>query len=274
MTDPVVLHVHIPKCAGTTVERFFKAAFGKGYWHAQKRSRKVPIDLFSAKYDPAPKAPLNEIKAVGWHFVGQSMADMFPDRKILRTIILRDPAAMNISRYNFRMVRYQADGQKPYSFGLNLKSFPPDTSAHFILERWLELPYHKLLTMSAAEKMDAIDDALARFDYVCDIKQTDEMIAWLGQQFGTSTAFDARNTFEQRKEKSGVAWTPVKLGDLSDDDRQELHRRTRMDEYVWRKWGLGEADTPRPTDVMSFASAQPARAYYEWQRHRQRGPKN
>ena len=142
MMDTLLIHIHVPKCAGTTLEQHFASELGvTGFWKTRKRTRKFPLELFSYKYDPTLPGPAEKVRAISGHFAGHSLAKLFPERRIVRSLILREPQSLMLSWYNFRIMRYMRKGQKPYSFSLFLRSMRMNPVAHFILERWVELPW-------------------------------------------------------------------------------------------------------------------------------------
>ena len=141
MSEPLLIHIHVPKCAGTTVENHLHAELGEnGFWAPGKRTRKFPLGWFGRKYNATPRAAVKDIRAISGHFVGRSVEDMFPDRRIVRSIILREPEALLLSYYNYRMMRYMTRGQNAYGFSLFLRATRQNFITHFLLERWLELP--------------------------------------------------------------------------------------------------------------------------------------
>jgi hypothetical protein len=98
MREPLLIHIHVPKCAGTTVEKHLHNELGgQGFWAPRKRTRNFPLGWFRPKYNSARGAPLDQIKAVSGHFIGRSVEDLFEDRRVIRSIILRDPESLMLS---------------------------------------------------------------------------------------------------------------------------------------------------------------------------------
>ncbi|MFT3730786.1 MAG: hypothetical protein QM780_05060 [Hyphomicrobium sp.] len=239
MSEPLLIHVHVPKCAGTTVERHLRSELGRnGTWFAPKRTRKFPLGWFGRKYDATPKASLDEIKALSGHFIGQSIEGLFKDRCIVRSIILREPESLMLSYYNYRMMRYIGLGQRPYGFSLFLRATRENFISHFLLERWLELPWVDLVRLTDAQKAERLNAAMASMHHIAPIAETDALVEKISEEIGIGPAAERRNTTEDRLSKTG--WTMVRLGDLSDEDRGELRSRTQLDRYLWRRWVLKE----------------------------------
>ena len=265
MMDTLLIHIHVPKCAGTTLEKHFESELGvTGFWKTRKRTRKFPLELFSYKYDPTLPAPAEQVRAISGHFAGHSLAKLFPERRIVRSLILREPQSLMLSWYNFRIMRNMLKGQKPYSFSLFLRSMRMNPVAHFILERWVELPWIQMSRMSDDVKAALLDKTLEQLDYVVDISETDSLISSLTPQIGIAEYAPRRNTAEQNQKKSG--WKVIGLEDLSGQDRLLLRSRTSLDRYLWRRWALKENivfDHSKPT---GFLFSELVRPSYQIQR--------
>ncbi|HML29335.1 MAG TPA: hypothetical protein PKE16_10940, partial [Hyphomicrobium sp.] len=177
MREPVLIHIHVPKCAGTTVEQHLTKELGQSRtWLAPKRTRQFPLGWFRRKYDQAPPAPLDQIKAVSGHFIGRSIEGNFKNRRIVRSIILREPESLMLSYYNYRMMRYITRGQRPYGFSLFLRATRQNFVTHFMLERWLELPWVELVRLSDEQKIERLDEAMSSIHHIAAIGEADTLI--------------------------------------------------------------------------------------------------
>ena len=205
-----------------------------------------------------------QVRAISGHFDGHSLANLLPERRIVRSLILREPQSLMLSWYNFRIMRYMLKGQKPYSFSLFLRSMRMNPVAHFILERWVELPWIQMSRMSDDVKAALLDKTLEQLDYVVDISETDSLISSLTPQIGIAEYAPRRNTAEQNQKKS--VWKVICLEDLSWQDRLLLRSRTSLDRYLWRRWALKENivfDHSKPT---GFLFSELVRPSYQIQR--------
>jgi hypothetical protein len=235
MLAPLLIHIHVPKCAGTTIEKHLQDQLGKSaMWIAPKRTRQFPLGLFTYKYCPTLPQQPEEIKAVSGHYIGRSVENLFPQRRIIRSIILREPESMMLSYYNYRMMRYMLGGQNPYSFSLFMRATRMNPVAHYLLERWLEMPWVRLMQLSDQRKVALLEEALASIDFVADISETDALAAKISAEIGVSHCVSQRNTAEEKQTKTG--WKIVSLGDLSASERAVLKSRTALDRYVWSRW--------------------------------------
>jgi hypothetical protein len=268
MAEPVHIVVHVPKCAGTSIETHLHRYLGDGFWSAPKRSRRIPLEVLGRKYQASPPAPPSSIRAVSGHFIGASVEKLFPDRPIHRWILLRDPKHLVLSWYNYRMMRYQAAGKSPYAFAIHLHSMPADPVAHFLLERWFELPWWQMARLQPREKTAMLDKMLGGFDRVGDIRDCDALIAQISRSLGIPETAERRNTSAAWQQR--VTWEPVRYEDLSRADRLALEERTRLDDYLWRRWALRETASVSPSEIAPFLRTQLRRPFYEIRRKTQR----
>lgn len=265
MADPLLVHVHVPKCAGTTVENHLKSQLGtEGMWAPPKRSRRFPLGWFSYKYDPALLVPTKQVRAISGHFIGQSIEKMFPGRRIIRSVILREPESLMLSYYNFRMMRYLRDGQHSYSFSLFMRSMRLNPAAHFLLERWAELPWIELARLSEEKKAVLLDEMLGSFDFVADIASTNALLASLSTEIGIATTATPQNTAEENQKKIG--WKLLRRNDLTQGDRRLIESRTSLDRYLWRRWAQKENIAFNPDNTKSFVVGEFGRTGYQVQR--------
>jgi hypothetical protein len=269
MAAKLHLIMHVPKCAGTSVEQHLHSHLGpKRFWITRKRSRSMPLSVLSRKYH-APSVPIENIAAVSGHFLGRSIEQMFPDRQIVRSAILREPQRQVLSLYNYRMMRYLKSGLKPYPFHYHLRSLPTNPVAHFILERWSELSWPQLAAMSSKRKVAELDRALATFDRVVDISEANDLIAWLSRDLGVPEQSSEHNT--SREWEAVTGWQPLRLEDLSRADRAEMDERLQIDRYLWRRWARAEDVAWSGSSEGSFLLSELARPHYQVLRRLRRG---
>jgi hypothetical protein len=270
----LIVTLHVPKCAGSTVEAHLAHHLGPaGFWSAPKRSRRIPLELMGRKYSADPPQPVSRVRAVSGHFIGRSVEALFPGRAVHRSVLLRDPAALILSWYNFRVMRYRSEGLGGYPFALHLAALPPDPVAHFLLERWCELPWWQLAAMPAAGKVARLDAMLAGFDRVGNIADCDALIADLSARLKIPAEAARENTAEgwrRQVRDARMPVAPVTLSALTERDRADLDRRTRLDCYLWRRWALGEEVEIDPATVAPFLRCELRRPLAEVRRRQLR----
>ena len=262
MTGRIFCVLHVPKCAGSTIEAHLRKQLGgEAFWCPPKRTRKLPLEFLGRKYASGLPGPATAIRAVSGHFIGRSIEKYFSGRQISRTLLLRRPVDLVLSWYNFRMMRYIAAGLAPYPLGLHLRSAPQDPVANFLLERWLELPLWTIAAMSVERKAKLLDDALGAFEFVGDIRECDDLVAMISSELGIETNAEAANTSESWRKR--VDWKPLRFESLTDSCVEMIRASTQLDEYLWRRWALKERVTFRPTPSRSSPMHEWRRPYYE-----------
>ncbi|WP_245280076.1 hypothetical protein [Hyphomicrobium sp. 99] len=171
---------------------------------------------------------------------------------------------MMLSYYNFRMMRYLLEGQHTYSFSLFLRATRMNPTAHFLLERWLEMPWIRLVQLSDQRKAELLDEVLTSIDYVADISETDAFIEKISAEISISPAAQRENTAEEKQAMTG--WKIIRLGDLSASDRALLKSRTALDHYVWNRWVRKEKRLFDGRAQSSFALSEFVRPRYQAER--------
>lgn len=267
---PLLIHIHVPKCAGTTIEQHLKDHLGpQAFWMPVKRTASVPLELFARKYRLPATLDDGRIAAISGHYAGHSLQHRFAGRSVYRSMLLRDPEGLMLSWYNFRMARYLAAGQRPYSFAMHMRALPADPVAHFLLDRWLELPYARIATMRHEEKCRRLEEVMSGMDFVGDLADCNRLTAWMGERLSIPAQAIAANTFEQRNRVGG--WKKVTREDLDPAVLAELRARTRIDHWIWQRWGLGHKDLPAPERSYGFIGLELRRAATDLIRMRVRG---
>lgn len=267
---PLLIHIHVPKCAGTTIEQHMMDQLGpQAFWRPAKRSASLPLELFGRKYRRPAALDGEHIAAISGHYVGRSIERGFAGRRIYRSMLLRDPEGLMMSWYNFRMARYLAAGQRTYTFATHMRALPADPVAHFLLDRWLELPYAKIAAMRHDEKCLRLQDALSGMDFIGDISDCDRLTSWFGDRIGISAHAAPANTFEQCNRK--VGWRKVTREDLKPEILAELHERTQLDRWLWQRWAMGQHRLAAPVQSYGYIRSEMRRGATEVMRKLARG---
>jgi hypothetical protein len=270
----VFVVLHVPKCAGRTVERHMEAHLpDQECWITRKRRFWLPY-LTPRRYLLPESSKLAHLRFVSGHYVGRSLEGLLPARPIKRAVLIREPLSFMLSYYNFRMMRYIREGWRPYSFEVHLRSLPCDPICHFLLSRWLELPWLQLLAMSPERKYELLNETLSRFWYVADYSYCDRLVELLSEDLGVPAKAERQNTRESWENR--VAWTP--LNEVPPQMRREIEERTRLDRALWETWGEAQlgAGRVRPAPLkqnarLTFALSEARRPAFEVARRTQRG---
>ncbi len=174
------------------------------------------------------------------------------------------------------MMRYIAQGWRPYSFEVHLKSLPSDPICHFILASWCEISWTRLLAMCPKKKYDTINRELKNFWYVGDYTNCNELVSLISSELDVPPIAKRANT--QKLWMEQVSWQPLTIDDLQPRTRRELTKRTRLDKAVWTSWAGARLNAAEVQPVefeaamrSEFPALEAKRIYYSAVRRYQRG---
>lgn len=199
--------LHIPKCAGRTVQHFLVANFGnkstdlrngqRSGIHSAERilfpaRRKAPYRYFGKRYADTDPAARDSADFVFGFYLSKSLKAEFPGRNVKQAVLVRDPVSHFYSHYNFRMAKYAAQGMAPFSFDLWYKSRRPNPISKYLFS-YLEVPYRTHLLLSDQDKLELLLDGLSDFWHVGVHDEVDKLIERLAQEQGVSPRFEKRN---------------------------------------------------------------------------------
>lgn len=230
---PLHIVFHIPRCAGQTVHHHLSSHVPpERYLRVRKRRGPGRIFLTLYRIDDMPDPQTLDV--IGGHWVGRSIERSFDDRRIVRSILLRDPVSQFLSHYNYRMMRYLSQGLRPYSIDTAYRARRRNFITNFILRTFAEMPWPRLATMSTAEKYAEANTFLSDFDFVGDHTRCDELIGFLASDLGTPAEAELRNTSQQWRER--VDWTLLGVSDLSPGLLDRIKQDNMLDQKLWETW--------------------------------------
>ncbi|MGA8548664.1 MAG: hypothetical protein WB678_00360, partial [Stellaceae bacterium] len=240
---PVYFLLHIPKTAGQTIQVHLAEHCGPGiFWQSRRKLRPA------RRAEPGDLPDLARARVISGHHIGRSMEALFAGREIRRIVLLRDPLELQISFYNWQMMDNLAKGLGTCGFALHQRAFPRDFIAHFLLSRWLEIPWPALLAMKDAKKHDMLNRMLAGFWFVGGHADCDRLIEALGRGLGIPPAAPRRNSSAELQGRTG--WRLLSADVLPAAARRAFRAHNRLDEALWQDWrGAGfetAAVRPRP----------------------------
>jgi hypothetical protein len=259
--DSLFIAVHVPKCAGRTLERHvLRHLPGNECWVTTKRFVRTP-HIVGRHYQLRDPRQLQATRVISGHHAAQSMERLFPDRDIMHSVLIREPVSFHLSYYNFRMMRYIERGWRPHSFELHLKSQPHDPITHFL---------------SPQKKYNLVNRALSKFWFVADLSKCDELIALMSRDLAIPETAERCNTSELWTARTH--WQPLTRDDIAPKTLEALTKRTRIDKAVWHSWRNAGVRTaavrPIPLEGMTglrFPVDEAARPAFSAVRRYQRG---
>ena len=272
---PVHFVFHMSKCAGCTIHWHLDTYAPKeSYYRLNKR--KGFSRLFLPRYHLSGLPKPRDLKAVGGHFLGRSIEYLFAGRPIKRSILLRDPLSQFISHYNFRMMRYLSQGLGTYSPDIAYQARQRNFVTHFILRNFLEIPWPRLLTLSAVEKYAAVNQFLTSFWFVGDYTRCNDLVAALAPELGLPSTAKRKNTSAEWQRR--VRWNPLRVDELPNRMIEQIKRENMLDQLLWETWSdvdqaciSTRAETIHEQPLTEFVARQALRLVFQVKRRVHRG---
>jgi hypothetical protein len=272
---PVHFVFHLSKCAGCTIHWHLATHLRKGSYYRPNK-RKGFSRLFLPRYELTGMPEPQHLKAVGGHFLGRSIEHLFAGRPIKRSILLRDPVSHFVSHYNFRMMRYLSQGLGTYSPEIAYRARQPNFLTHFILRNFLEIPWPRILSLSAVEKYAAVNRFLSSFWFVGDYMRCNDLVAALAPELGVPATAKAQNTCA--KWQGRVRWNLLRVDDLPRQTIEQIRRENMLDQLLWETWNdVGQAcistrvETIHEQPLTEFVARQALRLVFQVKRRVHRG---
>src|ERR1043166_3941163 len=220
---PVYFLLHVPKTAGQTIS-----------WHLQLHCPGAFVDVDTAAGRRALAGDTSQIRAVSGHQLSRAMQAAFPGREIRKAVLLREPAGLQLSLYNFRMLSYRAKGLGTYSLDLHLKAVPRNFAAQFLLENWLGMSLLQRARLTDAEVFAQINAELAQFWFVGAHTDCDALLAKIAPDLGVPPNALRRNSQAEWHEQ--VQWEPLRAESLTVAQRTRIAADHPVDQALWETW--------------------------------------
>ncbi|MGH7115208.1 MAG: hypothetical protein ACREE9_12010 [Stellaceae bacterium] len=226
---PVYFLLHIPKTAGQTLQVHLAGHCAPGmFWQSRRRVRR------GGGARPGDLPDFARARVICGHHIGRSLERFFPGRPVRRILLLRDPLELQISLYNWQMMDSLAKGLGTYSFELHLQALPRNFIAHFLLSRWLEIPWPLLMVMADERKYRLLNRMLADFWFVGAHTDCDRLIEAIGPELGVPPLAGSRNTAVELQAQTG--WRLVSADALPPAKREAIRAQHRLDHALWENW--------------------------------------
>lgn len=241
--SPLYFYVHVPKCAGRTVENHLKehlkSQFIQAHW-VSKYFRHFRGQYHNFYYDPKRA---RDVRAFSGHQLARSISRYFPDRPLRELVLLRDPLSYLISYYNFRRTRYARENRAIMSFSHWYRTRPLNPISTFLLTYYFEISPRRQITMSPREKLAFLDEQLSRFWYVNCYRQCDAMVALLSDELGIPQQARPYNVNDNKHTHES---------DLSQSLIAQIAEQNAVDYALYQRWrgvGLVGGHQPQPLQL-------------------------
>jgi len=255
MTTRVVhFLVHVPKCAGSTVEAHFGRFLGDGFLLAPRWENPLR-QIIGNRYPSLSAERLSGVRAVSGHSLSQRLGRHFAGAEIRQSVLLRDPVGYFLSLYNYRWVRFEAGlGREPPEFDAWYRSQRRDPISRFLLNRYFDEAIPALYRLSSAARLAKLESHLASFHFVGSYRRADEMIREVSADLGIPAGAERRNT---------TAVPHLHPDELGDARRRRLLADNELDSALYNRWadrgwagqpGTDAPDLPRADQLTRMLS--------------------
>ncbi len=217
--------LHVPKCAGTTVEAHFRQTLGPGFLLAP-RWHNPPRAVIGNRYSMAPGDPrLAPLKVITGHSMGVSLKRHFAPAEIRESVLLRDPVSYHLSLYNYRLARHRAGaGPRPPGFASWYLAQRRNPISRFILNHYYEQGVPALYRLSSRDRLAWLEERFRAFWFVASYRRADEMIAGISRELGVAEEAEDRNV--------GAAGETT----LDQRMRERIVTENAVDQALWERW--------------------------------------
>jgi hypothetical protein len=204
----VLYFVHVPKCAGTTVEDHFLENLPAA--QVMRPGKSAPIVRYlhgrawsaPAGFDPA------QVRVLCGHFFGRATGALLEPHNPLEAILIRDPVGLYLSWYNYRMTRHEGWGRPIPSFEDWYRSQGRNPVARHLLTRHLGWSELKFVLSPAKDIIAEARRALDSFWFVGEYRHVDALLIAASERFGAPPSAPQRNItqykFLTRDQMNGV----------------------------------------------------------------------
>ena len=233
--------LHVPKCAGTTVEAHFQTHLGPAYLLAPRWENPLR-NFIGNRYPNLDAEALRDVRVVSGHSLSIGMASLFPDAEIRQSVLLRDPLGFFLSFYNYRWARFDEGWTaEPPGFETWYRGQRRNPISRFLLNRYFDQAVPALYRLSSAARLRRLEEAFARFHFVGSYRHADEMIGGISRELGIPDEVAHQNVTPRRK---------LSAADLPDSLRRRIEADNALDQALFERWAdrrwEGGPATPAP----------------------------
>lgn len=198
MSEPVHFLLHVPKCAGTTIEAHFQTTLGTGYLLAPRWDN-VLRDVVGNRYPTLAGQSLDHVRVVSGHSLSSGLRKHLPGRPVLESVLIRDPVSFFRSLYGYRHVRQARDGGRvPAPFEQWYATQRRNPVSRFLLSRYFEQGVPAIYRLSSAARLAFLEERLAHFHFVGSWRHANELIAGISETLSVPGTVAAQNVTPRR----------------------------------------------------------------------------
>ncbi|MEM0923544.1 MAG: hypothetical protein AAGI13_10895 [Pseudomonadota bacterium] len=229
--------LHVPKCAGTTVEAHFARHLGSAFLIAPRWENPMR-NIIGNRYKGLE---MTGIRAVSGHSLSISLKPQ-AEGEIRESVLLRDPLGYFLSFYNYRWARHAAGDAKPPDFSLWYRTQRRNPITRFLLNRYFEHGIPALYRFSSQGRLAWLEQRLAQFHFVGSYRYTGEMIAGISRELGLPEEAERANVTPVRHLTADQIPEPLRLQILEENAADQA----LYDRWAERLW-QGAPKNPPPS---------------------------
>lgn len=221
---PEVLYfVHVPKCAGTTVEEHFLEHLPAAQVLRPRKSAPIVRYLHGrswvapGSYDPA------EVRVLCGHFFGRATGALLAAHTPREAILIRDPVGLFLSWYNYRMTRHEAWRRPIPRFEDWYRSQGRNPVARHLLTRHLGWSELRFVLAPAREIVAEARRALDSFWFVGEYRHVDTLLA---------AATDKLDAPARAPQRNVTQYKFLPRDGMSDALVAQVQRENAIDQYL------------------------------------------
>lgn len=225
---PIYFVVHVPKCAGRTIDYHLATNLDpKRYWRTAWRREGFRL-LRRRKHDFSYELELaKSLDAISGHRLDQSLSKFFEGRPIRQTVLLRHPTDHLLSYYNFRMNRYEANGDPVPSFDIWYRTRPLNPVSTFLLTYYFRISPVRQQLMTIGQKFEFLSQAFKHFWFVGGHSNCDELLKALCRELSLSNELESKNINVNKR---------LVIADLSSEIRKSIEIYNFLDLKLFNTW--------------------------------------
>ncbi len=219
--------LHVPKCAGTTVEAHFRTHLGSRYLLAPRWESPLR-NFIDNRYPGLSAETVSEVEAVSGHSLSRNMASLFPGAEIRQSVLLRDPLGYLLSFYNYRWTRHEQDqGPVPPSFEDWYDAQRRNPISRFLLNRYFGQAVPMLYRLSSKARLRFLEERLAQFHFVGSYKHVVELVSTVSRDLGLPETVESQNVTSSRR---------VSKQDLASSLVEQIAHENALDQCLFDRW--------------------------------------
>ena len=229
MPERVVhFHVHVPRCAGTTLDAHFRAHLGDAFLIAPRWRNPLRLVLGERHAMRADDPRLARLRMVSGHSLGVSLKRHFAHAEIRESVLLRDPLGQLVSLYNLRVARHRAGtGPRPPAFPTWYRAQRRNPVSRFLLSHYFERRVPALYALSSQDRLAFLEARLRDFWFVAGHDRADELMAGLAEAFDVPGSAPRQNVSEP---------PALSEGDLDSALAARIRAENALDQVLWERW--------------------------------------